>query len=91
MTKEEPEFTFESDFSIIPMRQGSYMVEQGVGFSQAFSSLNQVVDFLIYQKTLYLGQPMSGGGGGSYDGGYAAAHPSDYEHFDHTGLKKEDE
>lgn len=78
-------FTFEEDFNIIPMRQGSFMIEQGLGFSQAFSSLEQVVNFLIFQKKLYLNESISGGSAGS-----SGLYPNDYEPFDQTGLPKKD-
>ena len=78
-------FTFEEDFNIIPMRQGSFMIEQGLGFSQAFSSLEQVVNFLIFQKKLYLNESISGGSAGG-----SGLYPNDYEPFDQTGLPKKD-
>ncbi len=48
------DFTFLADFAVIPMDSGSFMVEQGLNFSRAFTNLEQVVEFLIQQKELFL-------------------------------------
>ena len=88
-------FTFEEDFNIIPMRQGSFMIEQGLNFSQAYSNLDEVVTFLIAEKVKFE-QSIPTTSQGSYDGGYAdykakPLYPNDYEPFDKTGLPKKDE
>ncbi len=75
MDKEHRPFTFEDDFQLVPMDAGSYLLEQGLGFSRAFSNLDQVIDFLINEKDQYLNTNL---------------YPNDYEPFDHTGLKKEE-
>ncbi len=83
--KKEP-FTFLEDFSIVPMDSGSYMLEQGLNFSRGFSSLAEVVEFLIEEKKKFFAptkQPPD-----AYDGGY--------EDYDRTGTPdygnaKEDE
>jgi len=88
---ETPDFTFEASFHIIPLKQGSYMINQGASFSQAFSSLGEVVQFLRFQKALYFQESITKG---EYDGGRAdyeatgRLYPNDYEPFDKTGLPK---
>ncbi len=76
-TKNAP-FTFLGDFQVIPMDSGSYMIEQGLKFSRAFSNLEQVVDFLIQQKELFLASIATTSEGT----------PDDYETFDETSLPR---
>ncbi len=65
-------FTFLDDFAVIPMDSGSYMIEQGLKFSRAFSNLSEVVDFLIVEKEKFLASIAT------TSKGYPPEHP-DYE------------
>ena len=76
-------FTFHDDFQVVPMDSGSYMLEQGLNFSRGFSNLDEVVDFLIIQKDLFLNNlATTSEGGHSYE---------DYDRTGTPGYGKDDE